>query len=178
MDLAKLQARALARDLILIVARRAERHDGIQNLRRRAKSPRVKTNFFFPGFAIGMDGNFRAVKSVRLFARKIRSVFLGRLDLHFLACINLDQAFRGGPELFVGFLPHRAAEHIGSVIDRHRGAITALPGRGIADLVSVVEIVASHAHLRLEPARMAFLTESSAPFEPMTSERSVDVGCN
>ena len=162
-DLAKLQARALARDLVLIVTRRAERHDGIQNLRRRAKRPRVETNFCFPGFAVGMDGNFRAVESVRLFARKIRSVFLGRLDLNFLARIDLDQAFRGGAELFVGLLPHRAAEHIGSVIDRHRRAKTALAGIGIANLVRVVEIVASHAHLRFEPPRMAVLARKQRP---------------
>ena len=162
-DLAKLQARAFARDLILIVARRAERHDGIQNLRRRAKRARVQANFFFPGFAVGMNGNFRAVESVRLFARKIRSVLLGRLDLHFLARIDLDQAFRGGAELLVGLLPHRAAQHVGSVIDRHRGAKTALAGRGIADLVRVVEIVASHAHLRFEPPRMAVLARKQRP---------------
>ncbi len=157
MDLAKLQACAFAGDLILIVSRRAERHDGIQDLRRRAKGASVKANFFFPRFAVGTDGNFRAVESARLFAGKIRSVFSVCLDLNFLARIDFDQAFRGGSELFVGLLPHRTAKHIGSVIDRHRGAETSLAGSGIPNLVGVVQVVASHANLRFEPPRMAFL---------------------
>src|SRR5580704_381917 len=107
MDLAKLQARAFAGDLVLIVSGRAEGHDGIEDLWGGTKGARIKTNFFFPGFAVGMDGNLRAVETVRLFARKIGSMFLGSLDLDFLACIDFDQAFRGGTELFVGLLPHR-----------------------------------------------------------------------
>ena len=158
MDLAKLEARAFARDLVLIVARRAERHDGIQNGRRRAKCTRVQTNFFFPRLAVGMNGNFQAIRGVRLFARKIRRVFLGRLRLHFLGRIDFDERFGRGAELFVGREPHGAAEHFGSVVDRHGGGVTALAGRGVSDLVRVVQIVASHAHLRFEPPRMAFLT--------------------
>src|SRR6202035_5348415 len=98
------------------------------------------------------------------------SVFRIRLYLYFLARIDLDEPFGGGPELLVGLPPDRAAEHIGSVIDWHRGAVTALAGRGIANLVRVVEIVASRAHLSFEPPRTAFLAREQR------SVRSHDLG--
>src|SRR5271169_6116590 len=110
-----------------------------------------------------MDGNFRSVESARLFAGKIGSVFRVRLHLNFLARIDFDESFRGGSELLVGLLPDRAAEHIGSVIDRYRRAITALAGSGIADLVCVVEIVVARAHLRFEPPGTAFLARKQRP---------------
>ena len=93
MDLAELQVRAFAGNLVLILPQRAKRDDRIQNLRRGAKCTRVQPDFFLPRLAVELKGNFRAVEHMRLLAGKIRRVLFGGLRLHFFAGIDLDQGF-------------------------------------------------------------------------------------
>ena len=84
-------------------------------------------------------------------------MLLGGLRLYFLARIDFDQAFRGGRILLFGQQPHGAAEHTGVILHRHGSAEAAPPRNRIAHLMRIVEVVAAHTHLRLQPARTAFL---------------------
>ena len=152
MNLSEGELRAFGIHLILIGGQRGERGDGIQHCGRFAELRGVSPHALFPGLAVHVNFHARADGGVRLLARKIRRGAFGRLHLHLLAGLDFDQGFRGGAVLAVGLAPDFAAQDGNIVVERHGGAGAGPAGRAIAELVRIVELVASGAGLHLEPA--------------------------
>src|ERR1700731_2011965 len=84
-------------------------------------------------------------------------MLLGGLRLNLFTGINLNQGFRSGAVLLLCLHPHGAAKNVRSLIERSGSAKTALAPLGIANLMRIVEVVTTNAHLRFEPSGTAFL---------------------
>ena len=89
---------------------------------------------------------------LRSLVRKVRRSAFGGLNLHLLARFHFDQGFGGCAILSVGLAPDFAAKHGNVVVEHRRSAGAGPTGRAVADLVSVIELLRSHARLNFEPA--------------------------
>src|SRR6266851_6834531 len=101
-NLPELQLRPFAGHVKGVLPLRRERHDGIDDRRRFAKSLGISADFLFPWLAVHGDGNLRPDKGMGFFPRKIRRAPFRGFYFYFLARLDLDQRLGSGAVLFVG----------------------------------------------------------------------------